>query len=117
MVVLATVDQNGVTEGSGSYTTRNMSTATPLNLSPRETPQSVSVMTRQRMNDQNMTSLDEAMGQTTGVNVVNQNGFQVKYESRVRDGQHQGRWRQHLHPKQRDELFSGVERIARYGDL
>jgi outer membrane receptor for ferric coprogen and ferric-rhodotorulic acid len=48
-------------------------------------------MTRQRMNDQNMTSLDEAMGQTTGVNVVNQNGFQVKYESRVRDGQHQGR--------------------------
>jgi outer membrane receptor for ferric coprogen and ferric-rhodotorulic acid len=37
MVVLATVDQNGVTEGSGSYTTRNMSTATPLNLSPRET--------------------------------------------------------------------------------
>jgi outer membrane receptor for ferric coprogen and ferric-rhodotorulic acid len=83
MVVLATVDQNGVTEGSGSYTTRNMSTATPLNLSPRETPQSVSVMTRQRMNDQNMTSLDEAMGQTTGVNVVNQNGFQVKYESRA----------------------------------
>ncbi|NEM65312.1 TonB-dependent receptor plug domain-containing protein, partial [Escherichia coli] len=76
-------DQNGVTEGSGSYTTRNMSTATPLNLSPRETPQSVSVMTRQRMNDQNMTSLDEAMGQTTGVNVVNQNGFQVKYESRA----------------------------------
>lgn len=82
MLVLANVNQNGVTEGSGSYTTRSMNTATALNLSPRETPQSVSVMTRQRMNDQNITSLDEAMGQSTGVNVVNQNGFQVKYESR-----------------------------------
>lgn len=82
MLVLASVNQNGVTEGSGSYTSRSMNTATALNLSPRETPQSVSVMTRQRMNDQSITSLDEAMGQSTGVNVVNQNGFQVKYESR-----------------------------------
>lgn len=83
MVVSVNVNPNGVTEGSGSYNTRSMSTATQLTLSPRETPQSVSVVTRQRMNDQNMTSLDEAMAQTTGVNVVNQNGYQVKYESRA----------------------------------
>lgn len=42
----------------------------------------MSVMTRQRMNDQSITPLDEAMGQSTGINLVNQNGFQVKYESR-----------------------------------
>lgn len=83
MLVIANINQNGATEGTGSYTTRSMNTATQLNLSPRETPQSVSVVTRQRMNDQNMTTLDEAMSQTTGVNVVNQNSFQVKYESRA----------------------------------
>ncbi|WP_323658321.1 TonB-dependent siderophore receptor [Pectobacterium versatile] len=83
MLVVAGVNRNGVTEGTQSYTTRSMNTATQLNLSPRETPQSVSVVTRQRMDDQNMTSLDEAMKQTTGINVVNQNSYQVKYESRA----------------------------------
>ncbi|WP_226373418.1 STN domain-containing protein [Pectobacterium quasiaquaticum] len=83
MLVVAGVNRNGVTEGTQSYTTRSMNTATQLNLSPRETPQSVSVVTRQLMDDQNMTSLDEAMKQTTGINVVNQNSYQVKYESRA----------------------------------
>ncbi|PWC17968.1 TonB-dependent siderophore receptor [Brenneria roseae subsp. roseae] len=83
ILVTANINRNGITEGTDSYTTRSMSTATQLNLSPRETPQSVSVVTRKQMNDQNMTTLDEAMSQTTGVNVVNQNSFQVKYESRA----------------------------------
>ncbi|MEC5342825.1 TonB-dependent siderophore receptor [Brenneria populi] len=82
MLVIANINQNGATEGTGSYTTRSMNTATQLNLSPRETPQSVSVVTRQRMNDQNMTSLDDAMSQTTGVNVVNQSSYQTKFQSR-----------------------------------
>ena len=46
-----------VTEHSGSYTTGAMASATKLALSPRETPQSVSVVTRQRMDDQAMTCL------------------------------------------------------------
>ncbi|MCL2898284.1 TonB-dependent siderophore receptor [Brenneria tiliae] len=82
MLVVAAVNRNGMTEGTHSYTTRGMGTATQLNLSPRETPQSVSVVTRQRMNDQNMTTLDEAMSQTTGVNVVNESSYQVKFQSR-----------------------------------
>ncbi|MCL6413840.1 TonB-dependent siderophore receptor, partial [Pantoea agglomerans] len=53
MLVVAGINRNGVTEGTQSYTTRSMNTATQLNLSPRETPQSVSVVTRQRMDDQN----------------------------------------------------------------
>jgi outer membrane receptor for ferric coprogen and ferric-rhodotorulic acid len=52
MVVVGDINYGSMTEDTGSYTTRSMSAATRLNLSPRETPQSVSVVTRQRMNDQ-----------------------------------------------------------------
>lgn len=42
------------TEGTGSYTTGATRSATRLALSPRETPQSISVITRQQMDDQNL---------------------------------------------------------------
>ncbi|KAF1072989.1 MAG: Ferric-pseudobactin 358 receptor [Pseudomonas citronellolis] len=58
------------TEGTGSYTTGATSTATPLNLSLRETPQSVSVMTRQRMDDQKLNRLTDVLEQTPGINVA-----------------------------------------------
>ena len=51
-------DEN-VTEGSGSYTTRRARSATGLNLAPRETPQSVTVITRQRMDDQGVTTFND----------------------------------------------------------
>lgn len=57
------------TEGSGSYTTGIMSTATRLNLSPRETPQSISVLTRQQMDDQGIATLDDAVQSITGLMV------------------------------------------------
>jgi outer membrane receptor for ferric coprogen and ferric-rhodotorulic acid len=57
------------TEGTGSYTTGATNTATKLNLSLRETPQSVSVITRQRMDDQSLTSLTQVLEQTPGINV------------------------------------------------
>lgn len=57
----------GLTEGTGSYTTRAMSTATGLPLSVRETPQSVSVVTRQQIDDRNIKSLAEALRTTTGM--------------------------------------------------
>ena len=49
------------TEGTNSYTTKSMSTSTGLPLSIRETPQSVSVITRQRIEDQGMNSLDDVV--------------------------------------------------------
>lgn len=58
---------DGTTEGTGSYTTRSTSTATKLNLSPRETPQSVSVVTRQQMDDQGVLQLTDAFSQVTGL--------------------------------------------------
>ena len=62
----------GQTEGTGSYTTNAVTIGkTPASL--RETPQSVSVITRQRMDDQNFTNLSEALRYTTGM-VVFHNG-------------------------------------------
>ncbi|MDR0278042.1 MAG: TonB-dependent receptor [Paucimonas sp.] len=55
------------TEGTGAWTTGAMRTATKLRLSMRETPQSVSVITRQRMDDQNLQNLDDVARTTTGV--------------------------------------------------
>lgn len=55
------------TEGSGSYTTGVMQTATKLALSIRETPQSVTVITRQRMDDQSMRSLDDVVQAAPGL--------------------------------------------------
>jgi outer membrane receptor for ferric coprogen and ferric-rhodotorulic acid len=50
--VTARAEVGSATEGTGAYTaTGPSSTATGLGLSLRETPQSVSVMTRQRMDD------------------------------------------------------------------
>lgn len=67
-VVVVTGDRLGMTtEGTGSYTTSSTSTATGMNLSLRETPQSVTVVTRQRMDDQALNSLGTVLDQTPGV--------------------------------------------------
>jgi outer membrane receptor for ferric coprogen and ferric-rhodotorulic acid len=58
------------TEGIGSYTARAATIASKLPLSLRETPQSVSVVTRQRLDDQNLNSLYDAMKQVTGITVT-----------------------------------------------
>ena len=55
------------TEGSGSYTTGSMATATKLPLTMRETPQAVTVVTRQRMDDQAMTSVNDIVRATPGL--------------------------------------------------
>lgn len=59
------------TEGTGSYTSRATAAATGLTLSPRETPQSVSVITRQRIDDQQMVTVGEILANSPGV-VANQ---------------------------------------------
>lgn len=57
----------GTTEGTQSYTTGSMSTATRLNLSMRETPQSVTVVTRQRIQDQNLATVNDVVQTATGL--------------------------------------------------
>ncbi|WP_410017053.1 TonB-dependent siderophore receptor [Pseudomonas sp. 5P_5.1_Bac1] len=57
-------------ENTGSYTTGTMQSATKLSLSIRETPQSVTVITRQRMDDQNMRSLEDVLKSTPGIAIT-----------------------------------------------
>lgn len=71
--VTASAERSATTEGTGSYTSRVMNTATKLNLSVRETPQSVSVITRQQMEDQGLIQLADVVKQTAGL-AVNQPG-------------------------------------------
>ncbi|MCO8170868.1 TonB-dependent receptor [Pseudomonas sp. 21LCFQ02] len=57
------------TDSSGTYTVGNSRSATRMNLSLRETPQSVSVMTRQRMDDQGLNDITKVLEQTPGLSV------------------------------------------------
>jgi outer membrane receptor for ferric coprogen and ferric-rhodotorulic acid len=57
------------TEGSGRYGAAGTSTAARLPLSLRETPQSVSVVTRARMDDFGLINANEVLANTTGVSV------------------------------------------------
>ena len=76
------VTNDGTSEGTGSYTATGPSgAATGLNLSLRETPQSVTVMSRQRMDDFHLETLADALVQTPGVTVSRQSDmttFQVR---------------------------------------
>ncbi|MDN2670380.1 TonB-dependent siderophore receptor [Janthinobacterium sp. SUN026] len=60
---------SATTEGSGSYTSGSMNAATRLNLSVRETPQSVSVVTRQQMDDMNIRSVEDIANITPGLSL------------------------------------------------
>lgn len=56
------------TERTGSYApTGALTTATPLGLTLRETPQSVSVITNQRMEDQALLTIQQVLAQVPGV--------------------------------------------------
>ncbi|WP_455929670.1 TonB-dependent siderophore receptor [Pseudomonas fluorescens] len=78
-----TANQLGtITEGSGSYTPGTIATATRLVLSPRETPQSISVVTRQAMDDFNLKSIDDVMRHTPGITVAAYDSERTSYFSR-----------------------------------
>lgn len=64
---ISSVQLGATTEGTGSYTTGSANTATGLRLSTRETPQSVTVITRQQIEDQNLTDVAQVLEQTPGV--------------------------------------------------
>lgn len=63
-----------MTENTGSYTTGAMQTATKLPLTLRETPQSVSVVTRKRMDDKAMTSISDVAKSAPGIYLNNSGG-------------------------------------------
>src|SRR5690606_26918980 len=87
-VVNVTAPQEATTENSGSYGTSAVTVGSKIPQSLRETPFSVSVVTRQRLDDQNLTTIEDALKQTTGVtiqrfdgagnfNVIQSRGFDI----------------------------------------
>ena len=78
-----TTNQLGsVTEGTGSYTPGTIATATRLVLTPRETPQSISVVTRQVMDDFGLNAIDDVMRHTPGITVSTYDTERTNYYSR-----------------------------------
>ena len=71
-----------ITEGSGSYTPGSIATATRMVLTPKETPQSISVVTRQAMDDFGMNSIDDVMRHTPGITVATYDSDRTSYYSR-----------------------------------
>ena len=69
-VYVQAVNRSTRTENRDSFTTSAMRTTTGLALSPKETPQSVSVITKTQIEGQGITRLEDALKATTGVTVV-----------------------------------------------
>ncbi|WDZ95477.1 TonB-dependent siderophore receptor [Herbaspirillum sp. WKF16] len=62
-------DRIGASEGTGSYIVNSVNTGTRLNLTPRETPQSISVVTRQQMDDRNIQSIEDLVNVVPGLSL------------------------------------------------
>lgn len=72
ITVTSEAESSSTTEQTGSYTSRAL-TIGKMEQSIRETPQSVTVVTRQQMDDQNLTSVDRVLAQTTGTTASQRN--------------------------------------------
>ncbi len=67
--------------GAGAYIAGDVSVG-KLPASQREIPQSVSVITRQRIEDQNLVTVADALNQAVGVTVISNDTTQSQYRSR-----------------------------------
>lgn len=98
-----------ITEGSGSYTPGTIATATRMVLTPRQTPQSISVVTRQMMDDFNLNSIDQVMQHTPGIAIVTYDSERTEYYSRgfaIQNFQYDGI------PMMRDSAYSAGNTLS-----
>lgn len=70
------------TEGSASYTTGAMSTAIGLPMSIRETPQSVSVVTRQQIEDEGLSNTAQILDSAPGISHVRNDSNRLSFSAR-----------------------------------
>lgn len=80
--VTAQAEPGGISEGTGAYGVPVSSAATRLSLPLQQTPQSVSVITRQQMDDQGLLSISDVLQQTPGVTVNRDNTEGYSFYSR-----------------------------------
>lgn len=69
VTVTGETERDTLTEGSGSYTTWATSVTTKLPLTLRETPQTITVITRQQMDDFGLNTVNEVLQNTSSVYV------------------------------------------------
>lgn len=81
LTVTGRVDSSA-TEGTGSYTTGETAAATRMPLSLNETPQAVTVITRQRMDDQQLNSVQGVLDNTTGISSYQSDSERTSFYSR-----------------------------------
>lgn len=73
--------RSNLSEGSGSYTGRALSLG-KTNASLRETPHSVTIISRQQIEDQGLADLTEVLRSTPGIEVFNTDSERVSYYAR-----------------------------------
>jgi len=81
-VVVTAKRQNPTSEHTKAYTVKKSSSATKMDMSLKETPQTVNVMTRQQMDDFGLNSARSALALSSGVVVQNQETDRTSYASR-----------------------------------
>ncbi|WP_246793734.1 TonB-dependent siderophore receptor [Burkholderia perseverans] len=95
------------TEKTGSYTIHSTAAASKIALPPKETPQSVSVLTRAEMNDFQLNSVNDALRHVTGVTVEPYDSYATDFTSRGF----------HITNLQFDGVGMPLEYTAQYGDI
>lgn len=78
----ANSSENQSSEQSKAYTVKKSSSATKLNIDTQETPQTVNVVTRQQMDDFNLTSTRDILNNTPGVTVTGLETNRTTYTAR-----------------------------------
>ncbi len=64
------------------YTRRSTNAGTGLTLTQKELPQAISIVTEQRIRDQNLDSIEEVLRNTTGISTRNIDSERVRFDSR-----------------------------------
>lgn len=82
VTVTASVARDARTDGTGAYTGGTSSGSTGLDLSLRDTPQTVTVVTRQQMDDQGSVSVSDVMRQTAGITAQNYDSDRWSFSAR-----------------------------------
>ncbi|AFL69284.1 ferric-rhodotorulic acid/ferric-coprogen receptor FhuE [Sulfurospirillum barnesii] len=80
--IAISASQDATTEGTSSYTTKSTHTATRMNLSIKETPQSVVVVTQQQIEDQKLETITDAIKNITGVSTKTFDSERQSYAAR-----------------------------------
>ncbi len=82
MVVNATTKKDTASQESKDYQVKTTRAGTKLLLTPRDVPQSLSVVTQQRMQDQQLQTVNDVLGNTTGISVQQDDSERSYYYSR-----------------------------------